>query len=153
MYFASRLWCKPKRYFADPSLAAAALHATPKRLTDDMQTFGNLFETLVIRDLNAFLATYPGLGNRLGYYRDDKGLEVDAVMEVDGRWAGIEVKLSDAKAEEGARSLLRLKEKVLSNPAARNAGPAFLAVVVGRGDLAYRRPDGIYVIPVATLAP
>lgn len=147
----ARVRVKPKRYFADPSLAAATLHATPKRLMDDMQTLGNLFETLVMRDLNAFLATYPGLGNRLGYYRDDKGLEVDAVMEMDGRWAGIEIKLSDTKVEEGARSLLNLKEKVLSNPAARNAGPAFLAVVVGRGDMAYRRPDGVHVIPAATL--
>lgn len=147
----ARVRVKPKRYFADPSLAAPLLRATPQRLLKDTQTLGNLFETLMMRDLNAMAHTLPGFGNGVSYYRDDKGLEVDAIVEVDGNWAGIEIKLSDAKVEEAARSLLRLRDKVLQNPRARNAEPAFLAVVVGRGDLAYRRPDGVYVIPAATL--
>lgn len=147
----ARVRVKPKRYFADPSLAASLLRATPQRLLKDTQTLGNLFETLMMRDLNAMVHTLPGFGNGVSYYRDDKGLEVDAIVEVDGNWAGIEIKLSDAKVEEAARSLLRLRDKVLQNPRARNAEPAFLAVVVGRGDLAYRRPDGVYVIPAATL--
>lgn len=147
----ARVRVKPKRYFCDPSLAAALLGATPQRLLTDTQTLGMLFENLVLRDLRVFLSTYAGLGNGVFYYRDDAGLEVDAIIEHAGRWAGIEVKLSDSKADEGAQSLLALREKLLSNPAARNAAPAFLAVVVGRGSIAYTRDDGVMVIPVATL--
>lgn len=140
-----------RRYFCDPSLAAALLGATPQRLLGDMQTLGLLFESLVMRDLRVFLSTYPGLGNGLYYYRDEKGLEVDAIMECGGRWAGIEVKLSDTKADEAARNLLALRHKVLANGASQNSEPAFLAVVVGRGTLAYRRDDGVYVLPAALL--
>lgn len=85
------------------------------------------------------------------YYRDDRGLEVDAIVECGDRWAGIEVKLSDTKADEGAESLLKLRDRVTSNLAAKNAAPAFLAVVVGRGSLAYTRKDGVLVIPAALL--
>lgn len=147
----SRVRVKPKRYLVDPSLAAALLGATPGSLLRDTQTLGTLFENLVVRDVRVFLSTYAGLGNRVSYYRDDKGLEVDLVVETGEAWGGIEVKLSDAKADEAAASLIALREKVCSNPAARNPGPAFLAVVVGKGALAYRRADGVYVIPAATL--
>lgn len=147
----ARARVKPKRYFCDPSLAAALLGATPTRLLRDTQTLGMLFETLVIRDLRVYLSTYPGLGNRVSYYRDDRGLEVDAIVERGDRWAGIEVKLSDTKADDGAASLLALRDQVLRNPAARNAEPVFLAVVVGRGSLAYTRDDGVMVIPAALL--
>ena len=147
----SRVRVKPKRSFVDPSLAAALLHATPSRLLRDTQTLGMLFESLVLRDLRVFLSTYPGFDNGVYYYRDDKGLEVDAIIEHEGRWAGIEVKLSDAKVDEGARSLTRLRDKISSNAAARNADPAFLAVVVGKGSLAYTRDDGVMVIPAALL--
>ena len=147
----ARVRVKPKRYFCDPSLAAALLGATPQALLHDAQTLGMLLENLVIRDLRVFLSTYTGLGNELHYYRDDQGLEVDAVVECGGRWGGVEVKLSDAKADEGAASLKKLRDKVAANPAARNAEPAFLAVVVGRGNLAYTRDDGVMVIPAALL--
>lgn len=147
----ARVRVKPKRYFCDPSLAAALLGATPGRLLKDMQTLGMLFENLVVRDLRVFLSTYGGVGNGVFYYRDERGLEVDAIVECGGRWAGIEVKLSDTKADEGAKSLKALRDKVLANPAARNAEPAFLAVVVGRGSLAYTRDDGVMVIPAALL--
>ena len=147
----ARVRVKPKRYFCDPSLAAALLGATPERLLSDMQTLGLLFENLVIRDLRVFLSTYPGLGNDIFYYRNSNGLEVDVIMEHAGKWAGIEVKLSDAKVDEGAKSLLALKRRMLANPAAKNAEPAFLAVVVGKGNLAYTREDGVLVIPVGCL--
>lgn len=147
----SRVRVKPKRYFTDPSLAAALLGATPASLVRDMQTMGMLFENLVMRDLRVYLSTYAGIGNGMFYYRDDKGLEVDAIVEFGGRWAGVEVKLSDTKADDAAKTLLRLKRKVSANAAARNAEPAFLAVVVGRGSLAYARDDGVLVIPAALL--
>lgn len=135
----------------DPSIAAALLGATPPKLLKDTQTLGLLFESLVIRDLRVFLSTYAGLGNELWYYRDDRGLEVDAIVECGDRWAGIEVKLSDTKADEGASNLLKLRDRVTSNPDAKNAEPAFLAVIVGRGSLAYMRDDGVLVIPASLL--
>ncbi|MGN0038915.1 MAG: ATP-binding protein [Coriobacteriales bacterium] len=147
----ARVRVKPKRFFCDPSLAAALLGATPQRLLCDAQTLGMLFENLVLRDLRVFLSTYAGLGNGVFYYRDEAGLEVDVIIEYAGRWAAIEVKLSDSKADDGAKSLLALRRKLLANPAARNAEPAFLAVVVGRGSMAYMRNDGVMVIPAATL--
>ena len=147
----ARVRVKPKRYFCDPSLAAALVGATPERLLKDTQTLGMLFENLVLRDLSVFLSTYVGLGNGLSYYRDENGLEVDLIVEYAGKWAGIEVKLSDTKANEGAKSLLALRKKLCANPTAQNDEPAFLAVVVGRGSLAYRRDDGVMVIPMALL--
>lgn len=147
----ARVRVKPKRYFCDPSLAAALLGATADRLLSDTQTLGMLFENLVIRDLRVFLSTYPGIGNNVFYYRDEGGLEVDAIVERGGTWGGIEIKLSDTKVDDGAKNLLRLRDKVLANPAAKNVAPAFLAVVVGRGSLAYTRDDGVHVIPAALL--
>ncbi|MDO4437745.1 MAG: DUF4143 domain-containing protein [Coriobacteriaceae bacterium] len=147
----ARVRVKPKRYFVDPSLAAALLGATPASLLGDTQTLGMLFENLVIRDLRVFLSTYGGIGNAVRYYRDEAGLEVDAIVEREGSWAAIEVKLSDSKVDEAAKNLNALRRKVVSNPAARNAEPAFMAVIVGRGSLAYTRPDGVHVIPAALL--
>lgn len=147
----ARVRVKPRRYFCDPSLAAALLSATPARLLKDTQTLGMLFENLVVRDLRVFLSTYAGLGNGLFYYRDEQGLEVDVIIECGGSWAGIEVKLSDTKVDEGAKNLLRLRDKVCANPAAQNTEPAFLAVIVGRGSLAYARDDGVMVIPMSLL--
>lgn len=147
----ARVRVKPKRYFADPSLAAALLGASPKGLLRDMQTLGLLFENLVLRDLRVFLSTYSGLGNSVYYYRDDKGLEVDCIVESANRWAGIEIKLSETKVDDGAANLIALREKVLSNPAARNSEPVFLAVIVGKGSLAYKRSDGVFVIPISLL--
>lgn len=149
----ARVRVKPKRHFVDPSLAAALLLATPEALLRDTQTLGDLFEGLVARDLRVYLSTYGGLGDRVSYYRDDKGLECDVILEHGSMWAGVEVKLSDLKADEGAANLLALRHKLTRNPAARVLDPAFLAVIVGAGSLAYRRDDGVYVIPAATLAP
>lgn len=147
----ARVRVKPKRYFCDPSLAAALLGATPERLLFDMQTLGLLFENLVIRDLLVFLSTYSGIDNHLSYYRDEKGLETDAVIESGGRWAAVEIKLSDTKADEAAENLKALRRKVLSSDAGKNPEPVFFAVVVGRGSLAYKRSDGVLVIPASLL--
>lgn len=126
----ARVRVRPKRYFCDPSLAAALLGATPERLLGDMQTLGMLFENLVLRDVRVFLSTYGGVDNSVHYFRDEKGLEVDLIVEHDGRWGAIEVKLSDAKADDGARNLKALERKVLSSPTAQNAAPSFFG---GRG--------------------
>lgn len=147
----ARVRVKPKRYFTDPSLGAALIGATPERLLSDMQTLGDLFENLVMRDLSVYLSTFEGLGNSLSYYRDDTGLEIDFIVEHEGKWGAIEVKLSDTKIEQAAKNLTRLRNKVCENKASRNAEPSFLAVVVGKGSYSYRREDGIYVIPIAAL--
>ncbi len=147
----ARVRVRPKRMFVDPSLAAALLAATPSKLIHDMQTLGILFENLVIRDLRIYLSTLGGIGDAIHYYHDDKGLEVDAIIEHAGLWAGIEVKLGEAKIDDAARNLLKVKEKVLANPAAQNDPPAFLAVIVGVGSLAYTRDDGVHVIPISCL--
>lgn len=104
-----------------------------------------------MRDLRVFLSTYAGIGNELYYYRDDSGLEVDAIVQAGGAWGGIEIKLSDTKADDGARNLIALRDKLAVAPGAQDAEPAFLAVVVGRGSLAYQREDGVWVIPMALL--
>ncbi len=147
----ARVRVKPKRYFCDPSLACALLGATPEQLIRDTQTLGMLFENLVIRDLRVFLSTYSGLGNDVFYYRDENDLEVDAIVQRGASWGAIEIKLSDTKADDGAKNLLKLREKLCTNPVAQNTQPAFLAVVVGRGNLAYTRDDGVHVIPAALL--
>ena len=148
-----RLRTKPKRTFADPSLAAALLGATPSRLQRDMQTLGCLFENLCLRDVRVYFSAV-GEG-RVSYFRNDKGLEVDAVLELgDGRWGAFEVKLSEGKVtDESAGKLLKMRDMVLSNAAAQIEPPSFLALLVGSGKFAYRRDDGVLVVPIALLGP
>jgi len=149
-----RVRTRPKRYFADPSLPAALLGASPMALLRDMQTLGKLFESLCIRDLRVYLSVLPGIGNQINYYLDDKGLEVDAVIQLgDGRWGAFEIKLSDTKIDEAASCLNRFVDKITANKAAQVKAPEFLAVLIGKGDMAYQRKDGVLVIPIATLAP
>lgn len=150
----SRLRTKPKRYFADPSLAASLLQVTPERLLGEGQLFGILFESLAIHDLGVYARAMPGASAEpLFYYRDSDGLEVDTVVELrDGRWAPIEVKLGENKVPEAFRSIARLRGKVAANPAARNPQPAFSAVIVGAGEYArYDRDADAYVIPLTAL--
>ena len=149
----ARTRTKPKRYLADPSLSAALLGLDANRLQWDAQAFGMLFESLVLHDLSVYLEASEQLDSpALYYYRDSYGLEVDAVIELaDGRWAAIEVKLNAVKADQAAENLLRLRRKVLENPAARNREPTFLAVVVGESPFLYQRDDGVHVIPATCL--
>ncbi len=150
-----RVRTKPKRYFVDPSIPASLIGASPQTLLRDTQTLGNLFETLVVRDVRTFLSAMPGVANRIGYYRDDKGVEADIIVELsDGRWAAIEAKLSEDKVtDESAGKLLHVAKKLTANPQEQTPEPTFLAFIVGKGSRAYRRSDGIYVIPAATLEP
>jgi len=150
----SRLRTKPKRYFADPSLAASLLNLTVDTLLRDAQTFGFLFENLCLRDLRVYASLLPGASpESVRYYADADGLEVDVIIELrDGRWAGIEIKLSDAGVPKGVANLLRLKNKLALNPMARNPDPEFLAVVVGITPFARRDADsGVYVVPLDCL--
>ena len=116
-----------------------------------MQTLGMLFENLVLRDVRVFLSTYGGVDNSVHYFRDEKGLEVDLIVEHDGRWGAIEVKLSDAKADDGARNLKALERR----SALQSCRPECRAGVFGgrgwKGSIAYTRDDGVAVIPMAAL--
>lgn len=148
-----RLQTKPKRYFADPSLAVAALGMGARSLTEDWQTLGLVFENLCMRDLMVYARALPDVGfEPVRYYRDDSGLEADAIIEMaDGRWAALEIKLSEDKVPQGVASLQRLRKKLVERPGARTRPPEFMAVVVGIGGHAYRAAEGIYVIPISTL--
>lgn len=134
-----------KRQFTDPSLAVAALGATPNSLMRDMNTFGLLFESLCIRDLRIYANL---IGGRVSHYRDATGLEADAIIHLpNDDWAAIEIKLGGNQIDEAAKNLLKLEDKVelsKSNP------PKFLMVLTGL-DYAYRRPDGVYVVPIGCL--
>lgn len=150
-----RMRVKPKRYFADPSLPVALLGLSTDALMHDWQTFGLVFENLCIRDLDVYARALPGAGpHPLRYYHDDSNLEVDAIIErADRSWAGIEVKLSPDRVDEGAASLVRLREKLMKDTLSRTPEPSFLAVLTGTGERSYRRPDGVYVIPLRLLGP
>lgn len=137
----------PKRHFVDPSLAVAALEATPERILRDLRLLGLLFESLVVRDLRIYAQALDG---RVLQYRDSKGLEVDAIVEgLDGRWAAFEVKLDPSRIDEGAAGLLRFAAKVDTE---RTGEPAALGVIVG-GRSGYVRDDGVQVIPIDALGP
>ena len=139
----------PKRHFVDPSLAAAALAASPDHLLRDTETLGLLFESLVVRDLRVYSAPQHAA---VYHYRDSDDLEVDAVISRDdGAWIAAEVKLSHRpeSVDAAASSLLRLRDKV---SATRRADLAALVVITARG-AAYRRPDGVCVTPITSLGP
>jgi Predicted ATPase (AAA+ superfamily) len=143
----SQLRTSPVHHFVDPSLAAAALGASPDRLLQDPNTLGLLFESLVVRDLRVYA---QALGGKLFYYRENTGLEADAILQLgDGRWAGIEIKLGPDAVPAGAQTLKRVVEHV---DVARHGEPAFLAVVTGWG-FAYRAEDGVLALPIGTIAP
>lgn len=144
----SQLRSTAVRHFVDPSLAAAALDAGPDRLLRDPNTLGLLFETLVLRDLRVYA---QALGGSLASYRENTGLEADAILQLpDGRWAGMEVKLGPGAVPEAASKLRRVAAHV---DTARHGDPAFLAVITGSG-LGYRRPeDGVFVVPIGALGP
>jgi predicted AAA+ superfamily ATPase len=133
----------PKWHFIDPSLATASLQLSSKQLLGDPNALGYFFESLCIRDLRVF-AEY--LGGHVYYYRDEKNLEVDAIVELfDGRWAGFEIKLGgDRFIEEGARNLLRLHGKLSE---AKQADMTSLNVVTA-GNVSYRRADGVNVVSI-----
>lgn len=135
----------PTRHFSDPSIAAAVLAATPRGLLDDFETFGLLFESLCIHDLRVYASA---LGGSLYHYRDKTGLEADAVVVLDGgRWALVEVKMGQSRIDEGASYLLKLAERIDQT---REGRPSFLMVLTSTA-CAYRRKDGVVVVPLACL--
>ena len=135
------------RYYIDPSIAAAALGIGPQDLIADLKTFGFLFETMCVRDLRVFA---DALNGTVYHYRDKEGLECDAVVHLrNGSYGLVEIKLGgDTLIEEGAKTLTALTKKI--DTTKMNA-PAFSMVLIGTGNYAYRRKDGIYVVPIGCL--
>ena len=135
------------RYYIDPSIAAAALGIGPNDLVNDLKTFGFLFETLCIRDLRVFA---DSLNGEVYHYRDRDGQECDAVVHLrNGKYGLIEIKLGgDRLIEEGAKSLKAMEAKIDTD---KMYAPSFLMVLTGTGDYAYRRQDGVYVVPIGCL--
>ena len=147
---ATAIRSSPKRGLIDPSVAVAALGLTPEQLQMDLKTFGFIFECMGIRDLKAYS---QALGSTISYYSDRYGLEADAVMHLpDGRYALIEFKLGGKEIEEGASHLLKIKRLVKeaneSESQSRLREPDLLLVITG-GPIAYTRPDGVKIIPLA----
>ena len=135
------------RYYVDPSIAAAALGIGPQDLINDLKTFGFLFETLCVRDLRVFA---DALNGEVYHYRDKDGLECDAVVHLrNGTYGLVEIKLGGNKLiEEGSINLKTLSNKIDTGKMKK---PAFLMVLTGTGDYAYRRPDGVIVVPIGCL--
>ena len=144
----STLTAKPKRHFVDPSLAAAALRATPDRLLRDLPAFGFLFESLVVRDLRTYAQANDAV---VTHYRDTDNLEADAIVETgDGRWMALEVKLGSTQGiDDAATSLQRLAAKIDTD----RVGPPSNLVVITASGYSYQRPDGIAVVSATALAP
>ena len=135
-----------KRHFCDPSLACALLKVTPGRLIDDLETFGFLFEALCERDLKIYAESF---GAALYHYQDYSGNEIDAVIELpDGNWCGIEIKLGANKIEEAAKNLLHIRDGIVKDG---GKAPSALIVLCGLSNAAYKRPDGVYVVPLTAL--
>lgn len=137
----------PVRYLADPSLAVAALRATPVRLMEDLGYFGLLFESMVVRDLRVYAQT---LEAEVFHYREKGGLEADIIVEADdGRWAAFEVKLGDRWVEEGVATLRRVADRMKRGG---RGEPAALAVILPNG-YGHVRPGEVGIIPVGALGP
>lgn len=135
-----------KRHFCDPSLACALLKATPERLINDLETFGFLFEALCERDLKIYAESF---GAQLFHYQDYSDREIDAVVELkDGRWCAFEIKLGANQVDKAAESLIEMRDKILSDG---GKAPSCLCVICGMSNAAYKRPDGVYVVPITSL--
>ena len=134
-----------KRHFVDPSIATAVLRTNPEGILKDFQYFGFLFEALCTRDIRVYAQTNDG---DVFHYRDKSGLESDLIVRLrDGRWAAIEVKLGKKQIDEAAENLLALKARIDED---KMGEASFLMVITG-GQYAYRRNDGVLVVPVACL--
>ncbi|MDY3894346.1 MAG: DUF4143 domain-containing protein [Candidatus Cryptobacteroides sp.] len=139
----------PTRHFVDTSIACRSLGVGPQDLINDLESFGLFFEDFAVRDLRVYA---DSIGGEVKHYRDNAGLECDAVVHLeDGRWGGIEIKLGgDDLINDGAESLKRLKDKIIQK--SDEKVPSFLLVLTAVGG-AYKREDGVYVAPINLLKP
>lgn len=138
-----------KRHFSDPSLACALLRATPAGLIGDLETLGFLFEALCERDLRIYAESFDA---NLYHYQDYQNQEIDAVIELaDGQWCAFEIKLGANQIDTAAENLLKIKHQIEEDPYGKP--PAVLCVLCGMSNAAYRRADGVFVVPITALKP
>ena len=136
-----------KRHFSDPSLACALLKATPEKLLNDLETLGFLFEALCERDLRVYADTFDGV---LYHYQDYENQEIDAVVELpDGTWCAFEIKLGANQIDEAATKLIKLRQAISADK--KGHPPTVLCVICGMSNAAYRRDDGVFVVPITAL--
>jgi len=136
-----------KRHFCDPSLACSLLRATPAGLLDDLETLGFLFESLCERDLRIYADSF---GGALYHYQDYRNREIDAVIELsDGQWCAFEIKLGAHQIDAAAQNLLSIQREIAADP--KGKPPVVLCVLCGMTNAAYRRPDGVFVVPITAL--
>ncbi len=134
-----------KRCFVDPSIATAVLRANPDSILDDFNLFGFLFEALCIRDMRIYADANDG---DVFHYRDQSGLECDMIVRLrNGKWGAVEVKLGNKQIEDAAKNLITLADKINSD---KMGSPSFLMVLTG-GEYAYRREDGVLVVPIGCM--
>lgn len=135
------------RYFVDPSIASASLGLGPSDLIKNMNTFGLFFENLVVRDLRIYAESLKG---NVYHYRDASGLECDAVIHLrNGEYGLVEIKLGgDKLIEEGVKSLLKLSNKIDTDKMNK---PSFMMIITASSNYAYKRPDGVYIVPIGCL--
>lgn len=141
-----------KRSFVDPSIAVATLGLSPDALLTQLKTFGFIFEQMCIRDLKAY---NPDSNSHISYYRDRYGLEADLVLHLsDGRYALIECKLGSKDIETGAEHLNELRNLIKEYNKTEKQVPLRepdLLIILTGGKMAYTRPDGVKIIPLACL--
>lgn len=136
-----------KRHFVDPSIATAILGISPRRLLEDFNTFGFLFESMCTRDMRIYAQANDG---NVFHYRDKNGLEADMIVELrDRRWGAVEVKMGNKQIEEAAENLKKL---ALNIDTEKTGAPSFLMVLTG-GEYAFQRADGVWVVPLGCLKP
>ncbi len=135
------------RHLVDPSIATAALGIGPRDLINDLETFGLIFEDMAVRDLRVYAEALSG---KLYHYRDNTGVECDAVLHRrNGTYGLIEIKLGgEKKINEGVESLMTLADKIDTTKMSK---PSFMMVLTAVGDYAYTRPDGIHIVPIGCL--
>ena len=135
-----------KRHFSDPAMACAMLRLTPKKMMNDLNTFGFMFEALVEHDLSIYAQT---MNAKLFHYQDYENNEIDAVIELDdGNWCAIEIKLGLNKAEEGAKNLVKVCKDIVDHG---GKDPIMKCVIYGAGNMAYKNTDGVYILPITAL--
>lgn len=135
-----------KRHFSDPAMACAMLKLTPKKMMNDLKTFGFMFESMVERDLFIYA---QALNATLFHYQDYKDNEIDAVIELDdGNWCAFEIKLGINKAEEGSKNLIKVCKDIVENGGKE---PILKCVIYGVGNAAYKDANGVYIIPITAL--
>ena len=135
-----------KRHFSDPAMACAMLNLTPQKLLNDLNTFGFLFEALVERDLEIYAQSF---GGKLFHYQDYNNNEIDAIIELnDGEWCAFEIKLGANKIEEAAKNLTKVCDDIVKNG---GKAPKIKCIICGLSNAAYKRPDGIFVVPLTSL--